>query len=261
MTICGQLYDFETNMPFKEADATGIPCDPTAPTADGPCALGIQAYDALAFGDNPQTATPLNVMEMVVDDCGRYRVAGIELPSGPFIGLGVDDIAAMGPTGVTVTAAIATSKVPMGATKGLEAWVVKPSTANAWQQSGGPTLQTGVYAPIFRAHKAGTPQDQFANLAGVAVTLNGNPVPPANAFYFPAASTTRGAIDSGATVTGANGTVLINNADVDFGVNYGGQGGLGQGCRWEPHAGASLPGIVFIQVFRKLDIVGQTCND
>ena len=68
-------------------------------------------------------------------------------------------------------------------------------------------------------------------------------------------------IDSNASVTGANGTALYTGASVDDSVKYAGQGGLGAGCRWEPHAAASLAGIVFIQVFRKTDIVGMTCND
>ena len=43
-TICGQIYDFETNQPFAQTGAIGTPCATGATT--GPCALGIKAYDA-----------------------------------------------------------------------------------------------------------------------------------------------------------------------------------------------------------------------
>lgn len=255
MTICGQLYDFETNMPFAATNATGAPCDPQSPTADGPCALGVRPYDALAFADNPTTAQPLPHTEMVIDDCGRYRVKDIDLNgTGPYIGLGIDDIANPGPSGVTVTSAIAIPKVLMGASRGVEAWIVKPSTVALWGQNNGPSLTTGIYAPVYRAHKLGN-GDPFANQMGVTFT------PAKTTYYFPAAATNRQMIDPEATATGANGTVLVTNADVDDGAVYGGQGGLGPGCVWEPHAGASLPGIVFIQVFRKANALGQTCND
>ena len=53
-SICGQLYDFENNMPFAQTGASGAKC--TAAATDGPCSLSIRAYDAIAFGTNPMTA-------------------------------------------------------------------------------------------------------------------------------------------------------------------------------------------------------------
>jgi hypothetical protein len=124
----------------------------------------------------------------------------------------------------------------------------------------GPPLSGGIYAPVFRQHRKGS-GDQFANQAGVTFTKAGNTV-PANDYYFTAAETMRTTVDTNATATGANGTALITGATIDDSVMYAGTGGLGTGCRWEPHAGASLPGIVFIQVFRKIDaVVGGPCND
>jgi hypothetical protein len=260
-TICGQLYDFETNAKLAAPNATGVRCDPAAPTADGPCALNLEAYNAIAFASDPQNATPIAVpaANKYIDDCGRYRLTDIDVPSGPFIGLGVDDASGPGPSGVTVTTAIATPTAPMTATRDLEAWIVKPATAMSWATSGGPTLQTGVYALIFRQHKLGN-GDPLLNQDGVQVTKSGVPVTD-NDFYFPAQMATRTTMDPSASVTGSNGTGFVNNASVTDGVVWGGTGGLGSACSWEPHAGASLPGIVFIQVFRKIDASGQTCNE
>jgi hypothetical protein len=264
-TICGQLYDFETGQKFQTnpADPKPTMCDPTAPAAAGPCALQIIPYDALAFGMNPTGTPPLNSGAVVIDECGRYRVENIETNgTSPFIGLGVDDAGMpLGPAGISVTTAVATPKLGASATNNLEAFIVKPTTIGMWQASMGPPLSGGIYAPVFRAHKlpvtSGTP---FDPQMGVTVTKNSATI-PSNDFYFQAAQTTRATIDINATATGANGTALITNASVMDSVAYAGSGGLGAGCRWEPHAGASLAGIVFIQVFRKIDIIGQTCND
>ncbi|MCX5748580.1 MAG: hypothetical protein NT062_39530, partial [Proteobacteria bacterium] len=56
-TICGQLFDLESGSKFRAPGAMGTPC--SASTTDGPCSLAIAAYDALAFGSNPQTAPKL----------------------------------------------------------------------------------------------------------------------------------------------------------------------------------------------------------
>ncbi len=251
-TICGQIYDLENNLPFADAGATGAKC--AAASATGPCALHITAYDALAFGTNPSTATPLATGGLYIDDCGRYRVTDITVPNGPFIGLGIDDVAGLGPAGVTNTSAIATLKNPGVAAKDVEAWIVKKSTTDLWAASGGPALATGYYAAVFRGHRTG-----FDTAAGVTITRSGSPI-PASDFYFEAAQPSRQTIDPSAIATGVNGSVLINDALVSDGLVYSaGQGSLPAECRWESHAGATLPGIVFIQLFRPENAAGQTC--
>jgi len=265
-TICGQIYDFQDNAKFKTPMANGTKCDSMNPATSGPCALQIVPYDAIAFATNPATASPLAVESVFIDDCGRYRVTNIETNgTGPFIGLGIDDAGGPlgNPMGVTVTAAVTTGKQPMIATKDLEAFIVKGSTTQLWAMSGGPSLAGGIYGLVFRKHKPGTTQDAAdpgAPQPGVTVTKMGNQI-TANDFYFQAALTDRTTIDPAATATGMNGTALVTNASVNDSVAYAGTGGLGTGCRWELHAGASLAGIVYIQVYKKADILGQTCND
>jgi hypothetical protein len=88
--------------------------------------------------------------------------------------------------------------------------------------------------------------------------------PPANAFYFQAAQTTRHDVDTSATVTGANGTALINDASLSFsGLPYDGTGGLTDtvNCKWDTKAGQTLPGVVFIQIFRPINVFGKTCTE
>jgi hypothetical protein len=263
-TVCGQIYDVETGMPYSSnTGGQVVVCNPAMPTATGPCALQMVAYDALRFGMNPTTEQPLTVGSVYIDDCGRFRVVDIETNgTGPFLGIGLDDAGMpLGPGGTVVTGAIATGKVAGTATKDVEAFAVRPATVAMWAANG-PPLSGGIYMPIFRQHKTGNPLDvyPFPNQTGVTVTKNGNTV-PTNDFYFTASQTTRQTIDAAATSTGMNGTALVTGASVTDSLAWAGQGGLGAGCRWEPRAGASLPGIVFVSVFKKIDILGMTCND
>jgi hypothetical protein len=240
--------------PFQASGATGAKCG-TA-TATGPCSLAIAAYDAIAFGTNPGTATPLVTGGVDIDDCGRYRVKDIPDPPGQFIGLGIDDASGMGPGGTTVTVGVATPNDPGNATKDFEAFIVNMSTTSKWTASGGPTLATGFYAPVFRQHKA--MGDLFAPAPGVMFTHSTG---TASAQYFLPAELTHMTVDPPATVTGANGTALVIGAKVADSLAYSGTGGITDtvNCKWEAKAGATLPNIVFIQIFRPQNQIGKTC--
>ncbi len=266
-TICGRIYDFTLGAPTAASRFTDgtmpmpMSCDPMMPASSGPCALTMLAYDAIAFGMDPSMTQPKTVGSLTIDKCGRFRLQDIDV-SGVvgFVGIGVDDATGLGTGGVTVTTAVAVPAQGGTAARNVEAYIVPKATTDMWAM-GGPPLSGGIYATVFRAHKAddGTPQ------AGVTVTRKTNTI-PADDYYFLPTQTTRMMIDSsaGATATGANGTALITNASVTESLAYAGNGGLGAGCKWDPHAGASLSafgGIVFIQIFKKSDIFGMTCND
>ena len=263
LTICGQIYDYETMAKFQAQDASGIVCDANNPAAAGPCALTINAYDAIQFATNPQTAVPINRGSLYIDDCGRYRVVDIDTNgTGPFIGLGIDDAAAFAnPAGVTVTVGVATPKSSPVVTD-FEGFIVKGSTVGMWQASGGPPLTGGIYVAAYRAHKLRAGIDRHAPQADVTFAKSGVAVMDDD-YYFQAALTTNTTVDPAANVTGMNGTALVKNRTIGEQPVFDGLGGLGAGCRWEPHAAASLPGIVFIQIFRKGDLIGQpgSCND
>jgi hypothetical protein len=265
LTVCGQIYDFANGAKFEAADADGTRCDPANPAQTGPCALQIVAYDAVDFGDPPVGGpTPLPISEVLIDNCGRFRLKDIDTSSSlsPFIGIGFDDAnMELGPDGVTVTVGIATSKPSERYVKDVEGYIANKTLVGMWAASGFTTFgTTGAYAPIFRKHPAGKP-NPFETQSGVTVVRNGNPV-PANDFYFRAADVDRTTIDPDATATGVNGTALYTGASVTESLIYSGSGGTGAGCRWEPHAAASLPGLLFVQVFRKIDAVtGGPCND
>ena len=253
-TICGQLYDFETSTRFQGASPTGAQCPPT-PTADGPCALGIRAYDAVEFATNPATAVPRTTAAVYIDDCGRYRVPDIEPGTSPFIGLGIDDAlpANRGPAGVTNVVGVATPKVVDTSTREFEAFIVKMSTTTQWQTSGGPSIAAGYYAMVFRAASTG-----MGAKPGVTVVNQAMGPIMANDFYFTPAQTTRQTVDVAQNATGANGTALVAGAALAHG-GYSGVGGLPAECKWSGHPGVTLAGIVFIQVLRPVNQTGMTC--
>jgi hypothetical protein len=258
LTVCGQLYDFETGLKFQGVDPAGAPCDPASPTTTGPCALSITPYDAIEFATNPATAQPRTVDEVYIDDCGRYRLTNID-SSGltPFIGLGIDDAGQPnGPDGVTVTTGVAVSKSGK-LVEDVEAFIVKASTEQKWEMSGGPPLTGGIYVATYRQHKLAMGVDRHAPQAGVTFSKIDGTTYGAEDYYFVAAETTHETIDGAASVTGMNGTALVTGRSVAEGAMFAGQGGISAGCRWEPHAAATIPGIVFIQVFRKVDEMGM----
>jgi hypothetical protein len=251
-TICGQLFDLETGAPFSDPGAQCTPCG--APTATGVCSLHLRALDAVKFGTNPMDPTAvLATGPVYLDDCGRYRIPDIDVPTNPFVGIGIDDAAMpmQGPPGTTNAIGLATPAVPNVAVKDFEAFVAPASTTTKWSDSGGPPISGGMFVAIFRANRTGT-----ANQAGVTILREGAPI-PGDDFYFAAGETTRETIDNAVNATGANGTALVTDAALD---GYIGAGGLPPECRYEGHAGVALPFVLFVQIFRPTDAAGQTCN-
>jgi hypothetical protein len=253
-TICGQIYDFETSQPFAAAGATGAQC--TAGATSGPCALGIKAYDAVAFVMAQGMGGGLGTGAVYIDDCGRYRVSDIDPPgTAPLIALGFDDTTQPGPPGITNAVGVATGAVPNSATKDLDGYVVRAAVASGW---GSPMLSAGIYATVYHGHRTGT--DLAANVQFTFGPMSSPPPTMTNTdrdFYFAAAATTRVTLEPTAGVTGINGAALVSGANL--GELYSGKGGLPSTCIWDIHGGAAVAGVVFIQSFRPTDAPGMTC--
>jgi hypothetical protein len=255
-TICGQLYDFENNQPFAQAGAMGTQCAAGATT--GPCALGIRTYDAVAFAANPAVALPLANGGVYVDDCGRYKISEITLPGSTFIALAIDDATMPGPPGVTNAVGVATGAAANTATKDLEAFIVRAATYAGWMGSGGPSLAAGIYAPVYRGHRTGTDLASGVTFSFAPMSTPANLMTdPSRDFYFTPGSTNRATVDAAANATTTNGTALVSGANLL--EVYAGLGGLPSQCLWEYHAGAAIPGAIFIQIFRPMNAPGMTC--
>jgi hypothetical protein len=246
-TICGQIFDFETGQAFAAPGAAGAQCG--TGVAFGPCALGVKAYDAVAFAQSGGAGGALTTGAVYIDDCGRFRIPDVSQPAtAPLIALGVDDIAQPGIMGLASPAGVTTGAVANSASRDVEAFVVKPSTVAGWS---GPSLAAGIFALVFHGKLSGPDL-----AAGVIMTRNGTQGDVTHTFYFGAAAANRTTLDSNAHATGVNGTAFYTIMSPVLTDMYSGTGALPSGCNWEAHGGAAIPGVVSIQTFRP---TGSTC--
>lgn len=258
LTICGQIFDFATGLPFAQSGATGARC--ATPTASGPCSLGIRAFDAAAFVTSAGTAGGLATGEVYVDDCGRYRVPDITPPTtAPLVALGIDDaVGNAGPAGTSNSVGVATSAVPL-VTRDLELFVVSGATLAGWTPNtiNGPAfgMSNGIYAAVFRGHSTGTDV-----VSGVVIQRN-RTVDMSRDYYF-TNMVNRTALDAAANATTTNGGALYSIEPMSQALTdaYTGSGGLPATCAWEQHAGASVPFVILVQIFRPTNAPGMTCT-
>jgi hypothetical protein len=198
----------------------------------------------------------------VIDDCGQYRIGAIAINGAVAIGLALDDAnpANAGPDGFTTTTGtvLFVGANANKAVSNFDHFVARGDTTTKWAVSGGPTLQTGMVALVFRAGSRGT-----AGQAGVLVQRAAAGIPDDD-FYFEQDEETAETIDPQATVTGENGLALAITADapaMQVAKLYSGTGGLPAGCGYTTAQPALVsPGIVFFSVFRPGALSGQVCN-
>jgi hypothetical protein len=252
-SLCGRLYDTETDLPLAPAPgATGTRCNPAAPATDGPCALEIKAYDALAFAENPTGATPLVVPDGIyLDDCGRYKAINIPGTTFGFVGLAVDEAA--GVADAHRLTGVATDEDFARPAADFRAYTTRISTDMAWTTSAGLTgmtfAQRGVLAIIFhRDAENDAPVAGVSLRRGTPATLLDN----TKDFYFSDVGIARTTIadpvanPAAVDMTGANGTVLA--IDAPQVVAHDGVGGLPATCQWPSNLAAAIPGAVFVQI-------------
>jgi len=247
VTLCGRLHDVETGQVIAAAQPTREPC--TTVTAGGPCSLRLRYFDALDFSQSPPTATPLVPAEGVVDDCGRFRGAGIPRATFGFIGIAVDDPPGSGAAHVLTLVVLANSAEPVA---GVRAHATRSTTVDQWDGSSahpGPSFaEQGVYATTY-LHG-----DQ--PVAGVSVYRSGVPIPDDD-YYFSDPGDTLTTIDPQQSATGADGAVLVTSGPAP--VQYGASGGEPAGCAWPESLGTAIPGVVLVERKRAVTATGAIC--
>jgi hypothetical protein len=236
-TLCGRLYDTESDLVVEASNPTRLPCSAT--TAAGPCSLRVRYFDAIDFSTDPNGAQPLVPAESVVDDCGRFRAQNLPRAMLGFISIAVDDAPTTTPavphrlTNVTYANVEATGETEM------RAYATRASTDDGWTQTaglGGMTFaQRGVLLKVFLDH--GVP------VAGVGVTRNGSSVPDDD-FYFSDTGVTRGTVAPAQSATGADGSALLINAPSP--TDHSGTGAEPSGCQWPTNLGVATPGVVSV---------------
>ncbi len=237
ITVCGRLWDVETEQVIAAAAPTGEPC--TASTADGPCSLSLAFHDALVYSMDPGASVPIPAQSVVVDDCGRYRADNLTTPTFGFLAVVSDDAAGEpddhAPTGIAIGSAQAQPA------RGLRAYATRRATDASWTTTagltGGSFATRGVLVAVF-TH--GT-----SPVAGVQIRASGTPVDPASTFTFSDPGVTRATAVAQPEVTGANGTVLVINQPTP--VTFDGTGNAPANCQWPSSLAATIAGTVFVQ--------------
>jgi hypothetical protein len=237
-TICGRLWDIETEQPIVSAAPTGATCAPGGGT-DGPCSLRIRFFDALDFAQDPANAQPLPPQAMTMDDCGRYRGENLPRATFGFIAVTVDDALAAQDRHIHTGVALGNGEaVPA---LDVRAYATRIATDQAWTAAaglgGGSFATRGVLLNVFLYH--GMP------VAGVQVRRNGSSIDPAETFAFSDPGITRSMVAPQQELTGPNGSVLIVNSPTP--IAHDAVGGEPAGCVWPSSLGMSIPGAVFMQ--------------
>lgn len=219
-SVCGQLVDFATGAPIREANARGAACDAASPSDSGPCSLGIELFILQDLVQQPATAEPIPPEELTIDTCGRFAAIGVpDAPDLPFhLVLVVDDV---GPGDRFVRSATsyddATTRFGLTRPIFLLAHETDAQWAVAAGQSDGAVTDTG--ALVLRYLRDDVP------VRGAEVFDT-----PGEAFYFDdPAATTAVSLSRTATATGANGAALIVGASS---ARYCTTCGLLDGCWW-----------------------------
>jgi hypothetical protein len=242
VSVCGRLFDVETDQRIEGVEATGLPCTSENAVQEGPCQLDVKFYDAVQFAGNPTGATPLTVEDFVLDDCGRYSATNIQRPDLTFLGIAVDDRAGQGNnrelTGVAF-GPVASAQV----FSNQRTYSMAVATNTAWSSQVGlnPTfVSRGVFMSIFLHGRDPVP--------GVRVIDTTRPNTTGDDYYFDDAEPFSRQLVSasgpaGDNRTGPNGVALLLNSGLAL---HTGEGAEPTGCVWPTDQAASVPGVLFI---------------
>jgi hypothetical protein len=237
--VSGWLTDAGSGSQLRALFRADLTCSEGA--IGGPCDLSVRAYDAVQFGDNPDTATPLAASEVTVDGCGRFRFANLQPPPLGFVAIATDDAPGSNTYATTGTFHALGTNVKLDDVNIL---ATRNDTAAQWTVSAGSPFGASSFADVgaillyFTA--SGIPR------AGVTVLQNASTV-AANDYYFSDASPLlRLNIDSAQSSTGPDGSALFVNGTL---TNYSGAGAEPMGCTWPSRPAVAIPGVVvFVEI-------------
>jgi hypothetical protein len=232
-TICGQLYDLESDDPLGATEGAATRCDPFQLIEAGPCSLKLELYDAINFANGSTTQLDYTPDDLVYDSCGRFRVTGLT-PGGS----GITAVAARG----EISSAIHVRVAAAGTSTDQRLYTVSSTTNAAWsKQLGRKDLRsTGVYVSIHVVPPS------FAPVEGV--TLTGTAGGNSTNFYFDDTDP-RQRSSLGPTIqatTGPNGTAILLDQPA-LGTFTSSGGTLPEGCNWNTVQGGTVPGAYLVQ--------------
>lgn len=219
--LYGQVYDLRTGKPHA-----GAP-------------LQLAAYEPIGFLFLPD---PKDLGHTTSDASGAYVIDNVEVSKLPssLVAIAVTDVGGPGPT---YTLAGAGGKdIAGGKAYRIDVFAVERALVAGWDAqlglAGDKTFEAqGAYVGLF----VDGPGEGAGPQAGVQLTFNAKPA--SDVFY---AGGDRATLDAKLTATGAAGLAVQRVAPRSLG-DYSGSGGRPS---WDVVKGASIPGAVFVQVFR-----------
>jgi hypothetical protein len=232
-TVCGSIVDLGTGAFGGASDAA---CACTGVAEDPACSLVVKYYDERAILEDP-VPVPLPAGEIVVDTCGRYRIAeATPPPSGRMAIVTTSRSADATWSTVAIGGPLAADDIVQFRARSLSAamdveWS-EPASANL----GGRTFsEAGVLVEVFF--------DGDVPVSGVTATVGGT-VQSTTDFYFSDADQHLTTVDLTRDATGENGAALVINQPL---TQYSGQGAEPRDCAWESFLGVQRPGWVLVR--------------
>jgi len=244
VSLCGQILDVETNEPVRTDDASGAPCDPAAPTADGPCSLQVVFFDALGFAANPSGTAPQDADLVEVNDCGHFKGIRIERPFSGQIAIGVENVPGAATdrvlSGIAITADMGELR------KDLRAFAFSKTTDAKWTSSAGDPfsgtsfVEKGAYVPVFCSPNCRLD----GQLEEIKVTRGGTVIPADDYYFDDTDRTVRSSVSASQDSTGINGAAIMVNSPLG---QHSAEGGDIGDCEWESQLATSVPTALFFR--------------
>lgn len=250
VTICGRMFDVADDGPVGPITSNAA-CDPSTPTASGPCSMAITFYDAFDLAQNPTSPTPIVPDSLLVDGCGRFRAEGLTAPSLGFVAVRLDDASTVADTHVPSVATI-----PNGAAKpanNFYAPAIRAATDTEW------TTSAGLVGSSFATRGAllFTFRYQASPRASVAAQRNNSAIPDDD-FYFSDVATERRTVNASLATTGANGSALVINTSSP--IEHSGAGNEPASCEWPSQVLYAPAGTIWVRRFDAIVTgTGQVC--
>ena len=245
-TVCGQIFDAQTQEPLGDPLEACTPCGPD--DSDGPCGFEIRVYDPLNFAADPDNTEPLTVGDQFIDTCGRYRVE--EIPA-PFLGFAA--ITLTGGSDYRSSGSI-TELSGGDVVEEFPAFAVRVATDDQWTTSAGDPFgdesfaDNGVNVWLFR-DSAGAPVPD-ASISPTSEILE-------DVAYFADLDSQLSLVAADRATTGVNGAALVWTGILDqTGCETC---GAPDGCTWTREPAVFTPGFVMFTRPQLITGAGAPC--
>lgn len=233
-SVCGRVWDVETSQPVDDGDvSSGIPYMELLVHA-------LDPYELVSGGG----VTPL--ASAALDPCGRFVLTDLPVSSFGVVVIATDDAA---DDDHVLTGVLASGP---GVHEDFPAWTTRRATDEQWSTTAplppGDTFGAlGAIVVIFtEPSPADAPPLGGLPVAGMTITLSGQPAPDVDYYFGDDAPAPRHSIDPALAATSATGSGLVTGVSLQ---SLSGTG-WGAGCSWPSSLASSAPGAILVMNLR-----------